>query len=566
MSKRPSDRAGQTREKIPAAAMTAMAMTLLSASLAQAGLYDNALVHYTFDAFGDGNVLTDSGSAHIDLTTYGTAGAPGPAAIVSGARPWTGNGITIPDLDGLPNSDGGAFLAPVTLGSDAALNTTRDTPFSLATWAQRSSTSNGFFIASKQQSGGDFKGWVFQISRTGILQAIFRNQNTAAERIIVSSVNPISDTQWHHLGLSFQYNETDATRDVRMYVDGVAVDVTATATNLGMAGADRDLSNTVPFTISGRNGSQVDDGGQLDEFAIWKSSLSASDFASFVTAPVTVKQWAGTGSGLWSNASNWSPAGAPAATDRISFGSAISGDALVTIDSGGAVAGTEVNTAHKYTVALSGPTAFKAGELNIAAGTLALASGKTNTLRANSLTIAGSGATLDLSNNSMILDYAGTSPIAAVRDHLAAGRIIDSTATVGRRLAYIEASQLLGASGGTFGGESVTGNAVLLKEAYAGDANVSGVVNFEDLVALAQNYGTAANATWSRGDFDYNGAVDFTDLVALAQNYSKNETASLAGLSPDFLADWALAQSLVPEPGSFAVISGLMAVCGRRRK
>jgi hypothetical protein len=42
----------------------------------------------------------------------------------------------------------------------------------------------------------------------------------------------------------------------------------------GMAGADRDLSNTVPCTLSGRNGVQVDDGGYIDDFAIWKSALS----------------------------------------------------------------------------------------------------------------------------------------------------------------------------------------------------------------------------------------------------------------------------------------------------
>src|SRR4029079_16595710 len=51
-----------------------------------------------------------------------------------------------------------------------------------------------------------------------------------------------------------------------------------------------------------------------------------------------------------------------------------------------------------------------------------------------------------------------------------------------------------------------------------GDANFDGAVNFQDLVALAQNYaGHAKDVT--QGDFDYNGDVDFRDLVLIAQRY-----------------------------------------------
>src|SRR3712207_8521312 len=46
-----------------------------------------------------------------------------------------------------------------------------------------------------------------------------------------------------------------------------------------------------------------------------------------------------------------------------------------------------------------------------------------------------------------------------------------------------------------------------------------GVVNFTDLVALAQNYGVAdGSAVWARGDFDFDGNVGFSDLVRLAQD------------------------------------------------
>ena len=95
------------------------------------------------------------------------------------------------------------------------------------------------------------------------------------------------------------------------------------------------------------------------------------------------------------------------------------------------------------------------------------------------------------------------------------------------------------------------------------------ISNFDDLLALAQNYGTSGK-DWSQGDFTYNLAVNFDDLLALAQNYGRTFLAdgsimtdgSLAG---QFAADWALARSVVPEPASLV---GLLAAisCFRRRR
>ena len=53
----------------------------------------------------------------------------------------------------------------------------------------------------------------------------------------------------------------------------------------------------------------------------------------------------------------------------------------------------------------------------------------------------------------------------------------------------------------------------------AGDANRDRTVNFNDLVALAQNYNTSGK-TFSTGDFNADGGVDFQDLVLLAQRYN----------------------------------------------
>src|SRR5688572_2191057 len=75
-----------------------------------------------------------------------------------------------------------------------------------------------------------------------------------------------------------------------------------------------------------------------------------------------------------------------------------------------------------------------------------------------------------------------------------------------------------------------------------GDANADRAVNFNDLVALAQNYGDASGlARWSQGDFTEDGNVNFADLVLLAQNYGTGlpagaEVAAQYGAA--FASDW----------------------------
>ena len=91
-----------------------------------------------------------------------------------------------------------------------------------------------------------------------------------------------------------------------------------------------------------------------------------------------------------------------------------------------------------------------------------------------------------------------------------------------------------------------------------GDANFDGAVNFADLVLLAQHYNAADNL-WEHGDFNFSGAIDFADLVLLAQNYGTAFGSSVE-------ADFALAQSLVPEPAGISAVLGGAVLLGRRRR
>lgn len=177
------------------------------------------------------------------------------------------------------------------------------------------------------------------------------------------------------------------------------------------------------------------------------------------------------------------------------------------------------------------------------------------------------GGHLDISNSVFIVDYdaADPSPIAQYRIEAAGGAIKAGSPANNLTVGFVEASSL---SGSTQYGQTVDSTAVLMISTFKGDSNIDRDVDFDDLLTLAQNYGSAS-ASFAQGDNNYDGNVNFDDLLALAQNYGA--TFSLVGLpagwSPtgSFDGDWALAQSLAPEPASIGVIA-LGATLARRRR
>ena len=195
-------------------------------------------------------------------------------------------------------------------------------------------------------------------------------------------------------------------------------------------------------------------------------------------------------------------------------------------------------------------------------------------LRTSSLTLAGSG-TLELGDNAAVLDYTtGSSPASAIRAAIITGRtgggkgIVATKTAADTRTAigYAEASAV--GSPTTFLGETgIDSTTLLIRVTLKGDATLNGTVGFEDLVLLAQNY-NGTGKVWSEGDFDYNSTVDFSDLVSLAQNYNSTFSVEEAAgtFGGDFASDWALAQSLVPEPTTLGVMMGASTLILRRRR
>ncbi len=246
---------------------------------------------------------------------------------------------------------------------------------------------------------------------------------------------------------------------------------------------------------------------------------------------------------------------------------------------------------------LSGNNSYT-GATTVNAGTLAL--GSVNALGATSSTTVKSGATLaiatpsstavkidnakltresgsklDMLHGKLVLDYTGASPLATVKADIISGYaggafngngITTSDTVAGKKLrvGYAEATQIN--TGGTWFGQSVDADAILLAGTFAGDTDLNGVVDFDDLLKLAQNYnGTGKN--WVDGDSDYNGTIDFDDLLSLAQSYNAALlSVDMSGFNPQFNSDFALAMSLVPEPVSFGSLAALALVGGRRRR
>jgi hypothetical protein len=148
---------------------------------------------------------------------------------------------------------------------------------------------------------------------------------------------------------------------------------------------------------------------------------------------------------------------------------------------------------------------------------------------------------LDLTDNALVLDYTGASPVADVRAKILSARGgsglgkgwngagITSTTVAqanqaspeSRSLGYAENALLPLGAYTTFRGQAVDATSILIAYTRTGDANLNGVVNDDDVTVLGTKYAPgAANAAWAFGDFEYNGFVDDDDVTLLGTFYN----------------------------------------------
>jgi hypothetical protein len=94
---------------------------------------------------------------------------------------------------------------------------------------------------------------------------------------------------------------------------------------------------------------------------------------------------------------------------------------------------------------------------------------------------------------------------------------------------------------------------LVMTQASAGDADLDGDVDINDLSILAGNYGAAGDLDWVHGDFDHDAVVTLIDLTLLATHYEGGQAQAFA----DF-------QSMIPEPSTIAILA-ITGIFGQRR-
>jgi dockerin type I repeat protein len=229
-------------------------------------------------------------------------------------------------------------------------------------------------------------------------------------------------------------------------------------------------------------------------------------------------------------------------TQKINLPLVVASDTTMNVASGATlIIGNPVSIAAGKTLTKNGSVLVQA-PLTVAAGaSLVLNSGTTSLFNAPSL--AG-GASVDVKNNSLTIDYSGqTSPAATIKSQLASGYaggawngagIKTSSATSNKGLGWLE---------------DTSHESIAVKYTYYGDSNLDGTVNTADFALLAANF-NGTNGVWGQGDFNYDGFVNALDFNALASNYGNVLPAPSLG-------------TLVPEPGMCGVLA-VVAMAGVR--
>jgi hypothetical protein len=177
-----------------------------------------------------------------------------------------------------------------------------------------------------------------------------------------------------------------------------------------------------------------------------------------------------------------------------------------------------------------------------------LAGGETS--RVTELSLAPDGV-LDLTDNALVVDYTGASPLAAMRENILSGRGgaglgarwtgpgINSSIVAEANKSDPEAYSIGFAENATlplgpyadFRGLPVDETAILIAYTHTGDANLDGLVNDDDATIVGATYAPGTpQPHWALGDFDYNGFVDDDDVTLLGVFYDPPATPAQVAL------------------------------------
>tara|TARA_R100001463_G_scaffold34678_1_gene76024 strand:- start:3722 stop:4555 length:834 start_codon:yes stop_codon:yes gene_type:complete len=164
----------------------------------------------------------------------------------------------------------------VTMGD--VLDFERTSAFSISAWVARAATGINETIVAKMESSGNFRGYILFINSSNQIRFILRSQNTSSKRLYATTTATITDTNWHHITLTYSGNS--ATSGIKIYIDGVSVSLTKQHT------LNATTVSAAPFQIGARNGSALFSKSAIDEVAIFNTELSASDVTTIYNSGV----------------------------------------------------------------------------------------------------------------------------------------------------------------------------------------------------------------------------------------------------------------------------------------
>jgi hypothetical protein len=224
--------------------------------------------------------------------------------------------------------------------------------------------------------------------------------------------------------------------------------------------------------------------------------------------------------------------------------------------------------------------------VSVEGGLVKLAAGGDKVLRVAAYVAAGSPdaytGQLDLADNRLILDYTGGpdfSPLATLENQLESGYnaggarwtgtgVISSTAQgdATAAIGVAEALDILGPGGGTWGGESVLGDAVLARYTKFGDSDLDGAVDFTDFLRLEAGFNKPGH--WAQGDFNYDGFVNHADFRLLYQQFGQTigQPPAPVSAADQRSLDFFASRHDVPEPSGVGVVALGGAMLGRWRR
>jgi len=233
--------------------------------------FDDAVAYWAFEGTGD-TIIDSKGVANMALAD----GLNSPTRITG----LVGGGLQVNPGDN----------QYITTGADVdALDFNRETldAFSVACWVKQYEGSP-LMIKMADTATDNYRGWHLECKNTGEIDFLLRSTNATTDKIAIYGLGRVPMGEWVHLAATFDYNLSDETRGVRLYVNGHAYDMDPVHTGLEDGNPNLDTTNDKPFQFTARETSEYLQVYETcyDEVGVWNRVLSQTEVQQLVNTGV----------------------------------------------------------------------------------------------------------------------------------------------------------------------------------------------------------------------------------------------------------------------------------------